>query len=177
VYFLGHKVTTEGVTTDERKVAAIINYPVPTNTKQLKACLGLAGYYRKFVPRFSLIASPLHKLTEKHVPYVWGKEQAEAFQKLKDILSSEPLLQYPDFRKGFIVTCDASATGLGSVLSQGPLGNDLPVGYCSRVLTKAERNYSTIEREITAIVFGCKQFWQYIWGRKITIVTDHKPLT
>jgi hypothetical protein len=177
VYFLGYKVTADGVAMDERKIAAIINYPVPTNTKQLKAFLGLAGFYRKFVPRFSSIASPLHKLTGKNVPYVWGKEQVEAFQTLKDILCSEPLLQYPDFKKGFIVTCDASSTGIGSILSQGPLGHDLPVSYASRVLTKPERNYSTIEREMTAIVWGCKQFRQYIWGRKFTIVTDHKPLT
>lgn len=177
VYFLGYKVTPDGVAMDEKKIAAVKNYPVPTNVKQLKAFLGLAGFYRKFVPRFSPIASPLHKLTGKNVPYVWGKEQAEAFQTLKDILCSEPLLQYPDFKKGFIVTCDASSTGLGSVLSQGPLGHDLPVAYASRVLTKAERNYSTIERELTAIVWGCKQFRPYIWGRKFTIVTDHKPLT
>jgi hypothetical protein len=162
---------------DERKTAAIKNYPVPTNTKQVKAFLGLAGFYRKFLSRFSPIASPLHKLTRKNVPYGWGKEQAEVFQTLKDILCSEPLLQYPDFKKGFIVTCDASSAGIGSILSQGPLGHDLPVAYARRVLTKAERNYSTIERELTAIVWGCKQFRQYIWGRKFTIVTDHKPLT
>jgi len=93
---------------------------------------------------------------------MWGKEQAEAFQTLKDILCSEPLLQYPDFRKGFIVTCDASSTGIGSVLSQGSIGHDLPVAYASRVLTKAEKNYSVIERELIAIVWGCKQFRHYI---------------
>ena len=177
VYFLGYKVTANGVAMDERKVAAINHYPVPTTTKQLKAFLGLAGFYRKFVPRFSHIAAPLHKLTRKNVPYVWGEEQAAAFQTLKGILCSEPLLQYPDFKKGFIVTCDASSTGIGSVLSQGPLGRDLPVAYASRVLTKSEKNYSTIERELLAITWGCKQFRQYIWGRKFTIVTDHKPLT
>ena len=145
VYFLGYKITADGVAMDERKTAAIKNYPVPTNTKQLKAFLGLAGFYRRFVPRFSSIASPLHRLTAKNVPYVWGREQAESFQILKDILCSRPLLQYPDYKKGFIVTCDASSTGIGSVLSQGPLGHDLPVAYASRVLTKSERNYSTIE--------------------------------
>jgi hypothetical protein len=177
VYFLGYKVIADGVAKDERKVAAIKNIPVPTNTKQLKAFLGLAEFSRKFVPRFSPIAGPLHKLTGRNVLYVWGREKAEAFQTLKDILCSEPLFQYPDFRKGFIVTCDASSTGIGSILSQGPLGHDLPVAYASRVLLKAERNYSTIERELLAIVWGCKQFRQYIWGRKFTIVTDHKPLT
>jgi hypothetical protein len=140
----------------------------------MKAFFGLAGFYRKFVPRYSPIASPLHKLTRKNVPYVWGKEQAEAFQTLKDILCSKPLLQYPDFKKGFIVTCDASSTGKGSVLSQGPLGHELPVAYASEILAKAERSYSTIERELTSIVLGCKR---YIWGPKFTIVTDHSPLT
>ena len=154
VYFLGYKVMAECAVMDERKTATIKHYPVPTNTKQLKAFLGLAEFYRKFVPWFSLIASPLHKLTGKNAPYVWGKEQAEVFQTLKDILCSEPLLQYPDFKKGFIVTCDASSTGIGSVSSQGPLGHDLPVAYVSRVLTKAERNYSTVERELIANVWG-----------------------
>jgi len=76
-------------------------------------------------------------------------------------------------KKGFIVTCDSSSTGIGSIFSQVTLGHDLPVAYANRVLAKAERNYSSIERELTAIVWGCKQFRQYIWGRKFTIVTDH----
>jgi len=124
---------------DERKVTAIKNYPVPTNTRQLKSFLGTADFYGKFESRFSSIASPLHKLTGKNVPYVWGIEQAEAFQTLKGILCSEPLLQYLDFKKGFVVTCDASSTGKGGILSQGPLRHDLPVVYASRVLTKTER--------------------------------------
>jgi hypothetical protein len=86
VYFLGYNVTAEGVAMDERNFAAIKNYPVPNNTKQLKAFLGLAGFYRKFVPRFSLIATPLHTLTGKNVPYMWGKEQTESFQTMKDIV-------------------------------------------------------------------------------------------
>jgi hypothetical protein len=177
VCYLGHKITPDGVKPDEKKVEAVMKFPVPTTTKQLKAFLGLAGYYRRFVPNFSPIAKPLHKLTGKNVPYVWGKEQDQAFQKLKHILCNEPLLQYPDFGKQFIVTCDASADGIGGVLSQGKIGKDLPIAYASRVLNKPERNYSTIERELTAIVWSCKQFRPYIWGRKFTIVTDHKPLT
>jgi hypothetical protein len=86
---------------------------------------------------------------------VWGKEQAEAFQTLKDFLCSDPPLQYADFKTRFIVTCDASSTGIGSILSQGPLGHNLPVAYASRVLTKAEKNYSAIERELIAIIGGC----------------------
>lgn len=92
-----------------------------------------------------------------------------------NILCSKPLLQYPDFKKRFIVTYDASSNGIGSILSQGPLGHDLLIAYASRVL-KAERNYSTAERELTATVWGCKQFRLQIWGQKFTIVTDRKPL-
>jgi hypothetical protein len=92
---------------DERTTAAIKYYPVPTNRQHLKAFLGHAVFYRKFVPRLRSIASPLHKLTWKNVQYVWGKKQEEAFQTLKDILCSELLLQYPDFKRGFIVTCNA----------------------------------------------------------------------
>jgi hypothetical protein len=177
VCYLGHRVVPEGIIPDERKIAAVRDFAVPNNTRQRKAFLGLAGYYRKFVPRFSQITEPLHKLTRKNVPYAWGEEQESAFQTLKDILCNEPLLQYLDFEKDFIVTCDASSNGIGSVLSQGTIGEDLPVAYASRVLTTREKNYSTIERELTAIVWACKQFRPYIWGRKFTIVTDHKPLT
>jgi hypothetical protein len=95
---LGHKVTPQGIE-PERKVAAVREFPVPGNVKQLKAFLGLAGYYRRFVPNFSPIAKPLHRLTGKNVPYVWGEEQDTAFRTLKDILCNKPLLQYPDFGK------------------------------------------------------------------------------
>jgi hypothetical protein len=106
-----------------------------------------------------------------------GENRNEAFQALKHILCNEPLLQYPDFGREFSVTCDASLNGIGGVLSQGKIGKDLPLAYASRVLSKAEGNYSTTERELTAIVWACKQFWPYVWSRKFAIVTDYKPLT
>jgi hypothetical protein len=177
VCYLGHKINPDGVKPDDKKVEAVMKFLVTTNTKQLKTFLGLAGYYRSFVSNFSPIAKPLHKLTGKNVSSVEEKEQDEAFQKLKHILCNELLLQYPDFGKEFIVTCDASADGIGGVLSQGKIGKDLSIAYASLVLTKSEINYSTTERELTVIVWSCKQFRPYIWDRKFTIVTDHKPLT
>jgi hypothetical protein len=87
------------------------------------------------------------------------------------------IIKVPDFEKEFIVTCDASADGIGSVLSQGIIGKDLPIAYASHVLTKVEKNYSTIERQLRAIVWACRQFRLYIWGRKFTVITDHEPLT
>jgi hypothetical protein len=162
VCYLGHKISPLGIEPDERKVAIVKEFPTPTNVKQFKAFLGFAGYYRRFVPNFSPIAKPLHKLMGMNVPYVWTDEQETAFKTLKEILCSKPLLQYPDFEKEFIVTSDTSSNGIGRVLSQGPVGKDLPVAYASRVLTAPERNYSTIERELTAIVWACKQFRPYI---------------
>ena len=96
---------------------------------------------------------------------------------MKELLTTELLLQYPDFTKPFILTTDASNKALGAILSQGPIGQDLPVAYASRTLNNVERNYSTTEKELLAIVWGCKQYRPYLYGRKFTIVTDHKPLT
>jgi len=108
---------------------------------------------------------------------VWNRRTDDAFTTLKDLLTSEPLLQYPDFTKPFVLTTDVSNEALGAILSQGPIGRDLPIAYASRTLVNAEKNYSTTEKELLAIVWGSKQFRQYQYGRKFTIVTDHKPLT
>jgi hypothetical protein len=114
---------------------------------------------------------------KKDVKYVWGEVQEIAFRALKHKLTSEPILQYPDFSKEFILTTDASNEGAGAVLSQGTIGADLPVGYASRTFNKAERNYSTVEKELAAIVWGIKHFRPYLYGRRFKIVSDHKPLT
>jgi hypothetical protein len=127
VCYLGHRMNPGGVRPDEGKVLAVKYFPIPSTTKQLKAFLGLAGYYRRFVPNFSPIAKPLHKLTCKNTPYIWGAHHEKAFETLKNLLCNQPLLQYPDFERQFIVTCDASADGIGSVLSEGVIGRDLPI--------------------------------------------------
>ena len=176
VIFLGHKVSERGVEPDARKVEAIKNFPTPTTPKQLKSFLGLAGYYRRFVPQFSRIAAPLHALLKRDVKYVWGEPQEIAFTTLKYRLMSEPVLQYPDFSKEFILTTDASNEGAGAILSQGELGSDLPVAFASRSFNKAERNYSTIEKELAAVVWGVKHFRPYLYGRRFKIVSDHRPL-
>jgi hypothetical protein len=175
--FLEHVVSKHGVKPDGRKVEAVRNFPVPTNTREVKGFLGLAGYYRRFVPNFSKIAKPLTKLLSKGTTYVWNDETNESFNKLKELLITEPILQYPDFKQPFVLTTDASNDAIGAVLSQGPIGKDLPIAYASRTLNNAEKNYSTTEKELLAIVWGCKHFRQYLYGRKFTIVTDHRSLT
>jgi hypothetical protein len=176
VTYLGHKLTAEGLLPDPDKVQVVREFSTPTTTRQLKGFLGLTGYYRRFIPNFSKIAKPLTQLLKERTPFVWNQGTEKAFNTLKKLLTEEPLLQYPDFTKPFVLTTDTSNEALGAILSQGPIGQDLPVAYASRTLNNVERNYSTTE-ELLAIVWGCKQYRHYLLGRKFTIVTDHKPLT
>jgi hypothetical protein len=132
---------------DEKRIEAVREYPKPRTTRELKSFLGLAGYYRKFIPNFSKIAKPLTELVKKNTPYVWNDKTEEAFVSLKTLLTSKPLLQYPNFNKPFILTTDASNDTTGAVLSQGSIGKDPPIAYTSRTLNNAERNYPTIGKE------------------------------
>jgi transposase InsO family protein len=177
VNYLGHQITEDGVRPDPQKVAAIAKFPTPNTVKQLKSFCGMVSYYRRFIPGCSKIASPLYKLLKKGAKFEWSREQEHAFERLKAKLTDQPILQYPDFDKEFILTTDASNTGLGAVLSQGLQGRDLPIAYASRSLNKAEINYSTSEKELLAIVWATKYFRPYLYGRRFKVVTDHKPLT
>jgi hypothetical protein len=107
---------------------------------------------------------------------LWGDEQENAFRKLNEKLMSEPILEYPDFSKEFILITDASNEGIAALLSQGQVGKDLPIAYASRHLNRAERNYTTSEKELLAIVWGIKHFRPYFYERKFTIVSEHRPL-
>lgn len=176
VIYLGHKLTEQGVKPDERKIECVKTFPTPLNVKAIKSFLGLTGYYRNFIHDYSKIAKPITNLLRKNVEFNWTLECQTAFDKLKNILCSEPILQYPDFEHPFSITCDASDYAVGSVLSQ-EITNDLPIAYASRTLNKAEINYTTTEKELVAIMFGVKQFRPYLYGRKFIIITDHKPLT
>ena len=175
--YLGHVLTGEGVKPDPEKIKDITNFPTPKNTLDVKSFLGLAGYYRKFIPQFSKIAKPLNDLLKKNHKWQWGTEQIESFRLLQTALTQEPVLQYPDFTKPFVLTTYASGFAIGAILSQGNVGQDKPIAFGSRTLNRAQQNYSTIEQELTAIVWGCKYFRPYLLGKSSTIVTDHKPLT
>jgi transposase InsO family protein len=177
VSYLGHVISEKGVFPEQAKTRVIEEYPTPQNVKQLRSFLGLMSYYRRFVPKFSHIAAPLHKLLKKDAPYEWTISQEQAFQTLKGKLLAPPVLKYPDFNERFILTTDASGEGLGAVLSQGEIGKDLPVAFASRTLNRAEKAYSTTEKELLAIVWGMRYFRPYLYGRKFMVVTDHKPLT
>lgn len=176
VNYLGHIIGEDGVKPDPKKIDAVKNFPIPKNPKNIKQFLGLAGYYRRFIPNFSKTAKPLTELLKKDKVFKWEQTQTKAFEILKEALCTEPILQYPDFSKPFNLTTDASGQAIGGVLSQGPIGKDLPIAYASRLLNTAEQRYSTIEKECLAIVYCTSHFRPYLYGRKFTIVTDHKPL-
>ena len=127
----------EGIKSDPKKLDAVMRSPQPKNRKNIKQFLGLAGYYGRFVPGFALIAKPLNNLLKKGVPFVWSPDVQKGFEKLKNILGSQPILQYSDFNQPFVVTTDASDHALGAVLSQGPICKDLPIAYASRALQGA----------------------------------------
>lgn len=177
VAYLGHIIGENGVKPDSQKLHAVENFPKPSDPKGIKQFLGLAGYYRRFIPDFSKIARPLTNLLKGDTNFEWSDAQEQAFASLKTSLCTEPLLQYPDFTRSFIVATDASKYAIGGILSQGIIGKDRPIAYTSRLLNSAEQNYSTIEKELLAIIYSVNHFRPYLYGRKFELVTDHKPLT
>lgn len=176
VNFLGHVITPSGIRHNPDKIKAIKQYPVPKTQKQLKGFLGLLGYYRKFINNFATITKPLTQCLKKNANITLSEEYMNCIEKCKNLLTNEPILQYPDFTQTFNLTTDASNVAIGAVLSQGTIGKDLPVAYASRTLNESEKNYSTIEKELLAIVYATKYFRPYLYGRKFKIITDHKPL-
>ena len=175
VCYLGHIFTGTGMQPDPKKVSSVQDWPTPTDVTTLRQFIGLASYYRRYIKQFAEIATPLHNLTQKNVPFVWTEACAAAFTTLKCKLMQAPILVYPQFTLGaspFVVQTDASAVGLGAVLEQ----DNKVIAYASRSLSKPECNYSTIQKECLAIVFAMKQFRHYLLGRPFTLMTDHAPL-
>ncbi|XP_033363072.1 uncharacterized protein LOC117241209 [Bombus vosnesenskii] len=127
VNYLGHIISEDGVKPDPKKVEAISKFPRPKRAKNIKQFLGLAGYYRRFIPDFPKVAKPLIQLLKKDTPFKWTENQENAFNNLKTVLVTKPILQYPDFSKPFNLTTDASGYAISGVLSQGPIGKDLPI--------------------------------------------------
>lgn len=174
--YLGHIITPQGVKPNPDKISAILKYPIPKTTKQIKGFLGLLGYYRRFIPDFARITKPLTACLKKGAKINLTPDYIRCFEHCKTLLTNDPILQYPDMTKDFILTTDASNVALGAILSQGPIGSDRPVAYASRTLNDSEINYSTIEKELLAIVWATKYFRPYLFGRTFKVITDHKPL-
>lgn len=175
--FLGHAVSVNGITADSSKVEAIRSYFVPRNIKEVQRCLGLAGWYHRFVPGFSKIVEPINALKKKGHPFHWSPQFQEAFEKLKAHLTSPPILGHPNLQLPFMVYTDASDTGLCAVLTQRKIqGLEEVIAYASRTLNKAKSNYSATEKECLAVVWALEKWQHYLEHKMFTIVTDHTAL-
>ena len=177
VTYLGHVVSAEGVRTDPKKIRALLEFPVPANVKALRSFLGLASYYRRFIPQFSRIAGPLHALTKKNSVFTWTAACQETFERLRKLLASVPVLAYPDFHVPFVLETDASVSGLGAVLAQQQEGGLVwPIAYASRSLQEHEKRYGATELEGLGVVWAVKHFRPYLYGHHCDIYTDHEAL-
>ena len=177
--YLGHVVGNGLVRPETTKVEAVQQFPTPGSKTDVRAFLGLTGYYRKFIPGYATVSSVLSDLTRKSAPnkVVWTPQCEKAFVELKRLLCSAPVLKAPDFSRLFILQTDASDRGIGAVLSQTDKNeDDHPVAYFSKKLLPREQRYSTVEKECLAIKLATHAFRVYLLGRKFIIQTDHRAL-
>jgi hypothetical protein len=160
IHYLGHVISGEGIVVDPAKVEAIMEWPAPTNVMEVRSFMGLAGYYRRFVEGFSKIANPITELQKKNKKFVWTEKCVEAFRRLKELLTTTPILKVPDMDVDFLVCTDASKEGLGGVLMQ----DGRVIAYISRKLRRHEENYATHDLELLAIVYALKVWRHYLVG-------------
>lgn len=191
VKYVGHVVSEKGVETDPEKVEKVLTWPTPQSPEEVRRFIGFVGYYRRFVKNFSQVAKPLTSIMPSPVskkgskkkkreqqPWQWTDKQETAFTTLKELLSSAPILAYPDYTQPFELHTDASGLGLGAVLYQEQEGLPRVIAYASRGLTKAEQNYPAHKLEFLALKWSVTdKFHDYLYGHTFKILTDNNPLT
>ena len=170
--YIGHLLTSEGVRADPSKIEAILQMTKPEDVQGVRRILGMTNYLAKFLPKLSDVSEPLRQLTRKEREFHWSGVHDRAFDNIKALVSTPPLLKYYEPDKTLRLQCDASEKGLGASLMQ----DGRQIAYASRALTSTETNYAQIEKELLAIVFGAERFHQYTYGRKVIVDSDHKPL-
>jgi hypothetical protein len=175
--YLGHIVSEAGIRVNPDKVSAVRDWPVPQTKSEVRSFLGTASYYRRFVRDFATIAAPLHHISSVKATWEWQEQHQRAFDELKAVLSTAPVLAFPLPDAPYVMDTDASLTGIGAVLSQVVEGKEMVLGYWSRSLSKEERNYCVTRRELLAVVEAFEHFHCYIYGRKFRVRTDHSSLT
>ena len=172
ISFFGHVLSKDGLKADKKKVEAIKNMPSPTNKGELESVLGMLNYLSAFAPMLSDMTAPLRELTRKNTVFKWDCNTESIFQKVKDVITASPVLAYFDPEKETHIQVDASKNGLGATLMQ----DGKPVAFASKSLTETQKAYAQIEKELLAILFGCEKFHEYLYGRKVIVESDHKPL-
>lgn len=176
VTFLGHVVSESGIEPDPDKIQIVKTWPRPERVTDVRSFVGLASYYRNHIQNFAAIARPLHELTRKGERFTWGERQEQAFNQLKEKLTTAPVLAAPCDDGTYILDTDASDYGLGAVLQQVQNGVIRVIAYGSRTLSNAERTYCTSRKEMLALVWGLSKYRQFLLGREIIIRTDHGAL-
>lgn len=170
---MGHELTSSGLRADKRKVETILNLPTPEDKKALHRVLGMATFLARYCAHFSEITSTLRELLHSRNEFRWDARHTEAFERLKAMLASAPVLAYFSPEKDIMVQCDASQSGLGAVIIQ----DGKVVEYASRALTDTEKNYAQIEKELLSIIWGLNRFDCYVYARRIVVQNDHRPLS
>jgi hypothetical protein len=172
IQFMGHVLSARGIAVDPSKVKDILEWKPPTTVHQVRSFLGLAGYYRRFIPDFSKLVKPIISLLKNDIKFNWSSKCNEAFGQLKVLLTTAPVLAQPDINKHFDVYCDASGSGLGCVLMQ----EGRVITYASRKLRRHEEHYPTHDLELAVVVHALKIWHHYLLGNVCHIYTDHKSL-
>lgn len=177
VKYLGHIVTNEGVSCDPKKIESIKNFPQPTCVTEVRSFIGLASYYRRFIPHFSARVAPIIELTKDSVPFIWTDKCQKSFDDIKKAMQEAPVLRHPDFTRPFVVDTDACGYGLGAILMQiDDEGKEYVVSYASKKLTAAEQKWTTTEHEALAIVWAIDIFRPYLLGSHFIVRSDHSSL-
>ena len=178
VTYLGHVIDAEGLHKSPTLTEAIVQAPPPQNTQELRSFLGMLNYYGKFIPNLATLLHPLNGLLRSGVKWQWSAQCRQAFEKAKEALQASSVLVHYDTDLPLVLAADASSYGVGAVISHRlPSGEEKPIAFASRTLTRSEENYAQLEKEALALVFGVKKFHQFLYGRQFTLLTDHKPLT
>ncbi|RVW77825.1 Transposon Ty3-I Gag-Pol polyprotein [Vitis vinifera] len=173
---LGHIISKNGIEVDKAKVELIVRLPPPTNVKGIRQFLGHAGFYRRFIKDFSKISKPICELLVKDAKFVWDEKCQKSFEELKQFLTTAPIVRAPNWKLPFEVMCDASDLVMGAVLGQREDGKPYVIYYASKTLNEAQRNYTTTEKELLAVVFALDKFLAYLVGSFIVVFTNHSDL-
>ena len=177
VHYLGHIISKDGVSVDPEKVELIKNFPTPKNQTNVRAFLGISGFYRRFCHDYAKIATPLNELLKSDIPFAWNPDAEKAFITLKEKLITTPILAFPDFKKTFLLYTDASNKAIGYILGQkDDEGREHVIAYGGRALQNAELKYGITEKETLALVSAIKHFRVYLMHNKFIAITDHSAI-
>lgn len=177
IEYCGYVIDRTGLRKSMKKIKAIQDAPRPTNKMEVKSFVGLVNYYGRFFKNLSEVLQPLYHLLKDDIPFRWNRKCQKAFNAVKEEIQSDKVLAHFDPTLDLILATDASAYAVGAVLSQiSPDGIERPIQFASQMLSKTQQRYSQIDKEAYAIIYGVKKFYYYLYGRKFTLIKDHKPL-